>query len=183
MIKEKNIGISVFQRYLTIWVALCMVIGVMIGKFIPQIPDFLNMFEYAGISVPMAILIWLMICPMMMKVDFQSIKNIGKNPKVLFVTWVVNWLIKPFSMYGIASLFFMVIFKAFITPELATKYLAGAVLLGAAPCTATYITNLTALKVSPAMLQELAGHEDYDTTLEYTHLSIADRLAEVNRLI
>ena len=112
--EQKNSGISVFQRYLTIWVALCMVVGVLIGRFLPSIPDFLNQFEYAGISIPMAILIWLMIYPMMMKVDFQSIKNIGKNPKGLFVTWVVNWLIKPFSMYGIASLFFMVIFKAFI---------------------------------------------------------------------
>ena len=84
----------------------------------------------------MAMLIWLMIYPMMMKVDFQSIKNVGKNPKGLFVTWITNWLIKPFTMYGIASLFFFIIFKAFITPELATEYLAGAVLLGAAPCTA-----------------------------------------------
>ena len=93
----------------------------------------------------MAVLIWLMIYPMMMRVDFQSIKNVGKNPKGLFVTWVTNWLIKPFSMYGIASLFFFVIFKAFITPELATEYLAGAVLLGAAPCTAMVFvwSNLT----------------------------------------
>ena len=103
--EQKNGGISVFQRYLTIWVALCMVVGVLIGRFLPQIPDFLNQFEYAGISIPMAILIWLMIYPMMMKVDFQNIKNVGKNPMGLFVTWVVNWLIKPFSMYGIASLF------------------------------------------------------------------------------
>lgn len=133
--KEKS-AISVFQKYLTVWVILCMVIGVLIGKFLPQIPDFLNRFEYAKVSIPMAILIWLMIYPMMMKVDFQSIKNVGKNPKGLFVTWVTNWLIKPFTMYGIASLFFFVIFKAFITPDLAAEYLAGAVLLGAAPCTA-----------------------------------------------
>ena len=98
--EQKNSGISVFQRYLTVWVALCMVVGVLIGRFLPQIPDFLNRFEYARISIPMAILIWLMIYPMMMKVDFQSIKNVGKNPKGLFVTWVVNWLIKPFSMYA-----------------------------------------------------------------------------------
>ena len=91
--EQKNSGISVFQRYLTVWVALCMVVGVLIGRFLPQIPDFLNRFEYARISIPMAILIWLMIYPMMMKVDFQSIKNVGKNPKGLFVTWVVNWLI------------------------------------------------------------------------------------------
>ena len=150
MEKTQKTGINIFQRYLTIWVALCMVAGVMIGKLLPQIPDFLNRFEYARISIPIAILIWLMIYPMMMKVDFQSIRNIGKNPKGLFVTWVVNWLIKPFSMYGIASLFFMVIFKTFITPELATEYLAGAVLLGAAPCTAMVFVWSTLTKGNPA---------------------------------
>ena len=98
----------------------------------------------------MAILIWLMIYPMMMKVDFQSIKNVGKNPKGLFVTWITNWLIKPFTMYGIASLFFFVIFKAFIAPELATEYLAGAVLLGAAPCTAMVFVWSTLTKGDPA---------------------------------
>ncbi|MBQ8928348.1 MAG: ACR3 family arsenite efflux transporter [Oscillospiraceae bacterium] len=148
--EQKNSGISVFQRYLTIWVALCMVVGVLIGRFLPQIPEFLNQFEYAGISIPMAILIWLMIYPMMMKVDFQSIKNVGKNPKGLFVTWVVNWLIKPFSMYGIASLFFLGVFKAFMTPELAAEYLAGAVLLGAAPCTAMVFVWSTLTKGNPA---------------------------------
>lgn len=148
--EQKNRGISVFQRYLTVWVALCMVVGVLIGRFLPQIPDFLNRFEYARISIPMAILIWLMIYPMMMKVDFQSIKNVGKNPKGLFVTWVVNWLIKPFSMYGIASLFFLGVFKAFITPDLATEYLAGAVLLGAAPCTAMVFVWSTLTKGNPA---------------------------------
>lgn len=144
MSKEKS-GISVFQKYLTIWVILCMIIGILIGKFIPQIPDFLNRFEYAKVSIPMAVLIWIMIYPMMMKVDFQSVKNVRKNPKGLFVTWITNWLIKPFTMYGIASLFFFVIFKAFITPDLATEYLAGAVLLGAAPCTAMVFvwSNLT----------------------------------------
>lgn len=91
-----------------------------------------------------------MIYPMMMKVDFQSIKNVGKNPKGLFVTWVTNWLIKPFTMYGIAALFFFVIFKAFITPELATEYLAGAVLLGAAPCTAMVFVWSTLTKGDPA---------------------------------
>ena len=88
MSKEKS-GISAFQKYLTVWVILCMVIGVGIGKFLPQIPAFLNRFEYARVSIPMAILIWVMIYPMMMKVDFQSIKNVGKNSKGLFVTWIL----------------------------------------------------------------------------------------------
>ena len=147
---EKQSGIGFFQKYLTLWVILCMVAGVLIGKFLPAIPAFLNRFEYAKVSIPMAILIWLMIYPMMMKVDFQSIKNVGKNPKGLFVTWVTNWLIKPFTMYAIASLFFFVIFKAFITPELATEYLAGAVLLGAAPCTAMVFVWSTLTKGNPA---------------------------------
>ena len=129
---------------------MCMAAGVLIGKFLPQIPDFLNRFEYAKVSIPMAILIWLMIYPMMMKVDFKSIKNVGKNPKGLFVTWITNWLIKPFTMYGIASLFFFVIFKAFITPDLATEYLAGAVLLGAAPCTAMVFVWSSLTKGDPA---------------------------------
>lgn len=149
MSKEKS-SISIFQKYLTVWVILCMAAGILIGKFLPQIPDFLNRFEYAKVSIPMAILIWLMIYPMMMKVDFKSIKNVGKNPKGLFVTWVTNWLIKPFTMYGIASLFFFVIFKSFITPDLATEYLAGAVLLGAAPCTAMVFVWSNLTKGDPA---------------------------------
>ncbi len=146
----KQEEIVFFQKYLTVWVILCMAAGVLIGKYLPAIPTFLNQFEYARVSIPMAILIWLMIYPMMMKVNFQSIKNVGKNPKGLFVTWVVNWLIKPFTMYVISSLFFFVLFKAFITPELATEYLAGAVLLGAAPCTAMVFVWSTLTHGSPA---------------------------------
>ena len=147
---ESKKEISIFQKYLSVWVIICMVIGVLLGRFLPQVPEFLNRFEYARVSVPMAILIWLMIYPMMMKVDFQSVKNVGKNPKGLFVTWVTNWLIKPFTMYGIASLFFFVVFKAFITPDLATEYLAGAVLLGAAPCTAMVFVWSTLTNGNPA---------------------------------
>ena len=134
--ERKQSGISFFEQYLTVWVIICMIAGILIGKFIPQIPEFLGNFEYANVSIPIAILIWLMIYPMMMKVDFQSIKRVGKNPKGLFVTWVVNWLIKPFTMFGIAWVFFYVVFRGIISPELAKDYLAGAVLLGAAPCTA-----------------------------------------------
>ena len=136
MNKKKKDGIGFFEKYLTLWVILCMVVGVLIGKFLPLIPVFLGKFEYANVSIPMAILIWLMIYPMMLKVDFQSIKKVGKNPKGLFVTWITNWLIKPFTMFGIAWLFFFVIFKPLIPAELAQDYLAGAILLGAAPCTA-----------------------------------------------
>lgn len=146
----KNKGIGFFERYLTIWVGVCMIIGILIGKFIPIIPNFLNKFQYANVSIPIAVLIWLMIYPMMMKVDFQSIKNVRKNPKGLFVTWVTNWLIKPFTMFGIASLFFYVIFKGLIPADLAKDYLAGAVLLGAAPCTAMVFVWSHLTKGDPA---------------------------------
>ena len=148
--KNDHAGISFFQRYLTIWVFLCMIVGVLLGHFAPALPELLNRFEYARVSIPMAILICVMIYPMMLKVDFNSVRNVGKNPKGLFVTWVVNWLIKPFTMYGIASLFFFVVFKAFITPDLATEYLAGAVLLGAAPCTAMVFVWSALTKGNPA---------------------------------
>lgn len=136
MSKQKLEGISFFEKYLTVWVALCMVSGILIGKFLPGIPEFLGQFEYANVSMPIAILIWLMIYPMMLKVDFHSVKNVGKNPKGLYVTWITNWLIKPFTMFGIAYFFFYVVFKSIIPAELAKDYLAGAILLGAAPCTA-----------------------------------------------
>ncbi len=133
---EKAQGIGFFEKLLTLWVILCMAAGVLIGRFLPAVPQFLARFEYAQVSIPIAILIWLMIYPMMMKVDFASIRNVGKNPKGLYVTWVTNWLIKPFTMYAIAAFFFYVVFKTFIPNELAKDYLAGAILLGAAPCTA-----------------------------------------------
>ncbi len=148
--KTKATGIGFFENYLTVWVILCMVAGVLIGKYLPAVPDFLGRFERANVSIPIAILIWLMIYPMMMKVDFISIKNVGKNPKGLFVTWVTNWLIKPFTMYGIAALFFYVLFRSLIPPELARDYLAGAVLLGAAPCTAMVFVWSHLTKGNPA---------------------------------
>ena len=127
-----------------------MLVGVLIGRFIPAIPDILGRLEISGISIPIAILIWVMIYPMMMKVEFRSVKQVSKNPKGLFLTWIVNWLIKPFTMYGIAALFLFVVFKGFISPDLATEYLAGAVLLGAAPCTAMVFVWSTLTKGNPA---------------------------------
>lgn len=133
---EKKQEIGFFERYLTLWVALCIIAGIAVGQWLPAIPQTLSKFEYANVSIPVAILIWLMIYPMMLKVDLQSVKNVGKRPKGIIVTCVTNWLIKPFTMFGIAYLFFYVIFKVFIPEDLAKEYLAGAVLLGAAPCTA-----------------------------------------------
>lgn len=148
--QEGNKGISSFQKNLTWWVLGCMTAGVLIGRFLPAVPAFLNKLQIAGISIPIAVLIWVMIYPMMMKVDFQSVRQIGKNPKGLLVTWITNWLIKPFTMYGIAYLFLFVVFQALIPGELATQYLAGAVLLGAAPCTAMVFVWSTLTNGNPA---------------------------------
>lgn len=146
---EKS-AINTFQKYLSLWVLLCMAVGIGIGKLLPAIPEILGRLEIARISIPIAILIWVMIYPMMLKVDFQSVKQVGKNPKGLFVTWIVNWLIKPFTMYVITYFFLFVLFRSFITPALATEYLAGAVLLGAAPCTAMVFVWSTLTKGNPA---------------------------------
>lgn len=142
--------ISFFDKYLTVWVILCMIVGVSIGEFIPSIPDFLSQFEYKNVSIPIAILIWIMIYPMMMKVDFKSIKKVKDNPKGLYLTWVVNWLIKPISMYLIASFFFYTVFSTIIPLGLAEEYLVGAVLLGAAPCTAMVFVWSHLTKGDPA---------------------------------
>lgn len=129
-------GISFFDRFLSLWVAICIVVGIAIGKLLPIVPKTLGKLEYASVSVPIAVLIWIMIFPIMLKIDFGSIVNAFKTPKGLTVTLVVNWLIKPFTMFGISWLFFQIIFKTWISHDLAKEYLAGAVLLGAAPCTA-----------------------------------------------
>lgn len=143
-------GMSFFDRYLSIWVAACIIAGIALGKLLPVIPETLGKFEYANVSIPIAILIWIMIFPMMLKIDFASVANAVKMPKGLTVTLTVNWLIKPFTMFGIAWLFFYVIFKAIIPPDLAKEYLAGAVLLGAAPCTAMVFVWSHLTKGDPA---------------------------------
>lgn len=147
---EKSAKISFFQRYLTFWVLICMLAGILIGKFFPVIPKILSSLNIFGISVPITILIWIMIYPMMLKINFQSVKQIGKNPEGLFLTWIVNWLIKPFSMFAISYIFFIWIFGFFIEENLAKEYLAGAVLLGAAPCTAMVFVWSSLTKGNPA---------------------------------
>ncbi len=174
MEKQTSSGIGFFERYLTVWVLLCMAAGILISLYLPSIPQFLNNFEYANISIPIAILIWLMIYPMMLKVDFESIKDVGKNPKGLYITWIVNWLIKPFTMYGIAYLFFYIIFKAYIpdgsdgTPNLARDYLAGAVLLGAAPCTAMVFVWSHLTKGNPAYTLVQVASNDLIILIAFT---------------
>ncbi len=131
-----NKDIGFFERYLSVWVALCIAAGVAIGQFVPFVPNVLGEMTYAEVNLPVAVLIWVMIFPMMLQIDFKSIIGVREEPKGLTVTLVVNWLVKPFSMFAIAWVFFNVVFAPYITPELQAEYLAGAVLLGAAPCTA-----------------------------------------------
>lgn len=148
--KNHDSGLGFFAKYLTVWVAICIVAGVLIGQVFPAFPQTLSKFEYAQVSIPVAVLIWLMIYPMMLKVDFSSIVNATKKPKGLIVTCVTNWLIKPFTMYLIAAFFLKIVFKALIPEALATQYLAGAVLLGAAPCTAMVFVWSHLTKGDPA---------------------------------
>lgn len=147
---NKGGGMGFFERYLTIWVAICIVLGVAIGQFIPIFPETLYKLQYANVSIPVAILIWLMIYPMMLKIDFSSIVDAVKMPKGLIVTCSVNWLIKPFTMFFFAWLFFRYIFSNFIPYDLASDYIAGAVLLGAAPCTAMVFVWSHLTKGNPA---------------------------------
>lgn len=132
-------GLGTFERYLSVWVALCMVAGIGLGKLLPAAVAGLRGIEFgkgSQINAPIAVLIWLMITPMMMKVDFSSVKNVGRRPAGLLVTLFVNWIVKPFSMTLLAWAFFRVVFAAFITPAEADQYIAGCIILAAAPCTA-----------------------------------------------
>ncbi len=161
-------GMNVFEKYLSVWVLLCMIAGVLIGRYVPSIPQFLSLFEYQRVSIPIAVLIWLMIYPMMLKVDFTSVRNVGKNPSGLYVTWATNWLIKPFTMYGIAALFFYVVFKQLIPADLAKDYLAGAILLGAAPCTAMVFVWSHLTKGNPAYTVVQVATNDLIILLAFT---------------
>lgn len=149
--------IAFFEKYLTLWVALCIGIGVTIGHFFGGSMQVLSELEIYNVNIPIAILIWLMIYPMMLQIDFSSIKNVGKKPKGIILTVIINWLIKPFTMAFFAWIFFEKLYSAFIDPSLAGEYIAGAIILGAAPCTAmvfvwSYLTdgdpNYTLVQVS-----------------------------------
>lgn len=125
-----------FERYLSLWVALCILAGVVLGSAVPQIFQAFSSLEFAGVNLPVAVLIWLMIYPMMIQVDLSSIKNLGRKPKGIILTLVVNWLIKPFTMALLGWLFFRIFFAGLVDPDTATEYIAGMILLGVAPCTA-----------------------------------------------
>ncbi len=134
--KEPAKTIGFFDKYLTIWVALGIIVGVIIGHFVGDRMEVISSMEIAKVNIPVAILIWLMIYPMMLQIDFTSIKQIGKKPRGLVWTVVINWLIKPFTMAFFAWIFFSILYGAWIDPALAGEYIAGAIILGAAPCTA-----------------------------------------------
>lgn len=125
-----------FERYLSVWVAFCIVGGIVLGKLLGSSISVLSEMNIATVNLPVAVLVWLMIFPMMVQIDFSSIKDVGKNPKGLALTLAINWLIKPFTMAFFAWLFFDKLYSAYLTPELAQEYIAGAIILGAAPCTA-----------------------------------------------
>lgn len=127
---------GLFERYLSVWVGLAILAGIGLGHLVPDVFGVIATFEYAHVNIAIAILIWLMIYPMMVQIDFSSIKDVGKKPKGLVLTLIINWLIKPFSMAFLGWLFFKVLFIDWVDPSTATEYIAGMILLGVAPCTA-----------------------------------------------
>lgn len=127
---------GLFERYLSVWVGLCILAGVVLGNFFPEVFQQIAALEYAHVNLVVAVLIWVMIYPMMIQVDFTAVKDSRKNPKGLILTLVINWLIKPFSMAALGYLFFKVLFVPWVDPQTANEYIAGMILLGVAPCTA-----------------------------------------------
>ena len=127
---------GIFERYLSLWVGLCIVLGMLLGNLFPPLFTMIAGWEYAHVNLLVAVFIWLMIYPMMIQVDFSSLKDVTKKPKGLILTLTINWVVKPFTMAGLGWLFFHVIFSAWLDPQTANEYLAGLILLGVAPCTA-----------------------------------------------
>ena len=127
---------GIFERYLSLWVGLCILAGVVLGNLVPQLFELVASVEYAHVNLVVALFIWIMIYPMMVQIDFSSLRDAGKRPRGLVLTLVVNWLIKPFTMAALGWLFFKVLFVDLVDPESATEYIAGMILLGVAPCTA-----------------------------------------------
>jgi ACR3 family arsenite transporter len=127
---------SLFERWLTLWVALCILAGLLLGNLAPAVFGALASLEYASVNLVVAVLIWAMVYPMMIAIDFGSLKDVGRRPKGLVITLVINWLIKPFTMAALGVLFLNHVFAGLIDPARAPEYIAGLILLGAAPCTA-----------------------------------------------
>lgn len=141
---------GLFERFLSLWVALCILTGVVLGNLLPGVFTIIASAEIARVNLVVAVLIWVMIYPMMVQVDFASIKDVGKRPRGLVLTLVINWLIKPFTMAALGWLFFRVIFADLVDPETASEYIAGMILLGVAPCTAMVFVWSQLTKGDPA---------------------------------
>lgn len=141
---------GIFERYLSVWVGLCILAGVALGNQFPDLFSLIAAIEWAHVNLVVAVLIWLMIYPMMVQIDFTAIKDVSKKPKGLMLTLIVNWLIKPFTMAALGWLFFKVFFASLVDPQTANEYIAGMILLGVAPCTAMVFVWSQMTKGDPA---------------------------------
>ena len=150
---------GLFERYLTVWVALAIVLGVILGLSIPGVFQVIAGLEFANVNLIVAILIWAMVLPMMVQIDWSAMKDVGKKPAGLFLTIIVNWLIKPFTMAALGVLFFEYIFAGWVNPQEASEYIAGMILLGVAPCTAMVFVWSQLVKGDP-------------NSVSYTHLTL-----------
>ena len=145
---------GVFEKYLSVWVAICILSGVLLGSSVPGVFSFIADLEWAHVNLAVAICIWIMVYPMMTQVDFSSIRNVSRKPKGLILTLTMNWLIKPFTMATLGWVFFKILFSDYVTPETANEYIAGMILLGVAPCTAMVFVLMTEIMkyISPYTL-------------------------------
>src|SRR5665648_946169 len=157
MSDEKNLGF--FEKYLTVWIFLCIGIGIALGKVFPQIAIQIDSMQVYSVSIPIAILLFFMIYPIMVQIDFKQVVKAGKTPKPVLVTLLVNWGIKPFTMLFFAWLFMDKVFAAYLTDAQASQYIAGMILLGVAPCTAMVLVWGYLAKGNPVSYTHLRAHE------------------------
>lgn len=171
---------GLFERFLSVWVSLAIVLGVLIGMIIPEQIKNIALLEVAHINIPVAILIWLMIYPMMIQIDWEAIKDVGKKPQGLFLTLVINWLIKPFSMALIGWLFFNFVFESWVEPQAAKEYISGMILLGVAPCTAMVFVWSQLVRGNPNYT--LVQVSVNDIVMIFAFVPIANFLLGINQI-
>lgn len=171
---------GLFERFLSVWVSLAIVLGVLIGMIIPEQIKNIALLEVAHINIPVAILIWLMIYPMMIQVDWDAIKDVGKKLQGLFLTLVINWLIKPFSMALIGWLFFNFVFESWVEPQAAKEYISGMILLGVAPCTAMVFVWSQLVRGNPNYT--LVQVSVNDIVMIFAFVPIANFLLGINQI-
>ncbi|MEH8033638.1 ACR3 family arsenite efflux transporter [Gallibacterium anatis] len=171
---------GLFERFLSVWVSLAIILGVLIGMIIPEQIKNIALLEVAHINIPVAILIWLMIYPMMIQIDWEAIKDVGKKPQGLFLTLVINWLIKPFSMALIGWLFFNFVFESWVEPQAAKEYISGMILLGVAPCTAMVFVWSQLVRGNPNYT--LVQVSVNDIVMIFAFVPIANFLLGINQI-